>query len=104
MNANMEKAVNLQKQIAKLSKQQASTLAELGESLSIQAIWPDAFKHGKVAFCQRAQIQSRGDKTPQHIMLAWFRADNGEVHNLTRKELERFKPDILIHKDYMNVH
>ncbi len=42
----MDRAIAMHSKIARLEKQSAGLLADLGESLKIRAIWPDAFAHG----------------------------------------------------------
>ena len=73
---------------------------DLDNSLLIESIWPDAFKHGKVKFSGIQKHSYKFFESGLAFTQSWFIDGAGHKHYLTAEELKQFKPDALIHKDY----
>jgi hypothetical protein len=77
---------------------------ELERSLTIQAIWPEAFA-GDLR-CSFSGVQKEGavkGKPGRYFCFtdSWFKREDGHTYHLTRAELARFKPESFIHKEYL---
>ena len=98
--STLDKAIELQTELIKLEKRKIELLGEMQVALKIKKIWPDAFAHGAVSFRQRAALQNGRDMSPQQIVRAFFVDGAGTEFDLTREQMEWFKPDTLLHKDF----
>lgn len=80
---------------------------QLDKSLTIQAIWPEAFEAGKCSFSGimiydgRMFVKGRKAAVPQATMReSWFERADGVRYNLTLEEFKRFKPDMVPNRLY----
>ena len=90
--------------VAKIQETQnyiQACLGQLRSSLDIEAIWPEAFEHGKVRFSGIQKINHTDVKRELCFTQAWFE-NSDERYYLSRQELKQFKPDALIHPEYFD--
>lgn len=109
VNMTIQKAIDLQSQIVEKEKASAELLKQLGRSLQIQEIWPEAFEAGPCYFGGSLSYDGRhkvkhNDKlvsVPEHSFTsAYFRRADNVKRYLTPAEMARFKPEIILHRDF----
>lgn len=89
---------NLDSKIAEMAR----LSSQLGRSMLIQEIWPEAFEAGGCKFSGIQQYAQSKDlpRGGLHFMNSYFERADGKRRYLTRDQLLRFKPDAKIHKSY----
>ena len=73
----------------------------LKPSIKMQSIWAYTFDAGSCKFSGRMKFAGNiAHKEKMAFVEAWFEREDGMRYYLTKSELQRFKPEARIHKDY----
>ncbi len=99
-NTKLDEAAKISDRIAQLQRGQTDLLKQLDQSLKIQSIWPDAFKHGSVGLNKRGKFNSRFSKKGMAIYCAYLRDRDDNRHYLTTEQFATLSPDDPIHPDW----
>ncbi len=83
-------------------QQQSELARQLGKSLQIQDIWPDAYDSSQSVGLKGIQRQTL-DKYNRRVLgfiSARFSCRDGREYQLKKAELLSFKPDAVIHPEF----
>ncbi len=100
MSSLMEKAIVIQGQIAEKEKQTAALLTELGRSLNIKSVWPEAFDNGSCTFSGKLAWDDKFLVQRHTFRCAWLKDGAGNKRYLSAEELAKLKPEAIIHPTF----
>ena len=74
--------------------------SQLGKSMTIQEIWPEAFEAGGCKFGGSLEYDGRIGEPMHTFTSAYFERADGVRRYLTPAEIKRFKPEITINRKF----